>query len=114
MGITTMRRQRRKFGTRDGPGVRRAARHGAWCRDLAATAAIGLAPLLAGCAAEEPWSFVVTTTMYESADLDSGPADCDPGTACVYVILLAAPLALDLLVLPITLPRDLVERGSPW
>lgn len=109
-----MRRQRWTLSARERTGTRCAGSQGAWRRSLAATAAAALLPLIAGCATEEAWSFPVSSALSDWVDLDSGAAGGDPAGDCGAVFFLAVPLALDLLVLPITLPRDLIERGSPW
>lgn len=70
-----------------------------------------LVTLLVGCrSTDEQWSFSVTRAVVESSsDSYSGYASRDSGLSggveLLPIVLL--PIALDVVVLPITLPRDL-------
>jgi hypothetical protein len=71
----------------------------------------GLAPGLAACAMDEPWTFGVTRAVYEDACWEEADFDFAGGSegAAVFVLaVLAFPVAVDLVLLPIALPHDLL------
>ena len=73
--------------------------------------------LLTGCASSKQWSFSLSRSVYGSLE-PVGPRHADEyedyddhgrqGEALGYILFLAAPIAIDLLLLPITAPRDLI------
>ena len=71
--------------------------------------AIVLAVLCLGCRSEEPWTFGMSRAFYE----DGAIANVDPTEACAAAVLLALPIVLDVVFLPVALPRDLVVHGTP-
>lgn len=80
---------------------------------LAALAALlGLA-----CASSDPWTFGVSRAAYEDGGLEElfegADGDVDPAGACAAAFLLALPIALDVLFLPVALPHDFVVHGAP-
>jgi hypothetical protein len=63
--------------------------------------------LVPGCASGEQWTFAMSRYAYEDGKWEPKP-DREGMDAVGLLVLLALPLALDLVVLPITLPHDLV------
>lgn len=77
-----------------------------------ATLSVSLSLFTAACASDEPWSFPLSQSFYGTVDMSSASSyGADPYVAAA---VLALPLAIDLLILPITLPHDLFEHGIPW
>ncbi len=75
---------------------------------LALTALLGLS----ACRSQEPWTFGLSRAVY-----DSSPSfdECDdPGDATIVAAVLVLPLVLDVVFLPVALPRDLIVHGPPW
>ena len=79
---------------------------------VAAAAVLPLAT--AGCSFDDPWSFPISRSFYEAVDLSSMADACDPESQCAAAVVLVIPIAIDLLILPVTLPHDLIEHGSLW
>jgi len=74
--------------------------------------AIVLLLLLAGCASNEQWTFAFSRRVYEDVDWrPKSRPDPRPGhedaEAVGLLVLMALPLVLDLVALPVTLPHDL-------
>ena len=83
-------------------------------RRTAATA-VALMLLSTGCKSKEPWAFAISRDFYDTGThLTLPDEELDPLAACGAVILLALPLALDLVALPVTLTHDFVVHGTPW
>ena len=75
---------------------------------------VALGLLCASCASQEPWTFGLSRSVYENFDAyEPGCEPQPPEAAIAMVALLVLPLALDLLALPVALPRDWVVLGSP-
>lgn len=79
---------------------------------MSRTLAIALLVLLAGCASDEQWTFAFSRRVYEDPDWrPKQRSDPRPGheeaEAVAVLLLMALPLALDLVALPVTLPHDL-------
>lgn len=73
--------------------------------------AIFLLALLAGCASDDQWTFSASRHVYEDANWRPRPrSDPRPGSeeaeAVGVLLLIALPLTLDLVALPVTLPHD--------
>ena len=65
---------------------------------------------------EDQWSFPLTRAVYESEESfcayypeDLGNGSGDEAIAAVAILVL--PVAVDVILLPITLPRDLIALG---
>ena len=83
-------------------------------RSFGATVAITVPLLAASCASNEPWTFGLSREFYESTSTMSlTDEDLDPASACGAVIILALPLVIDLVILPVTLSHDIFVHGLP-
>jgi hypothetical protein len=79
-------------------------------RSLTAASLLACTLLNAGCRMNEPWMFAVTRTMNDTSYADDVAASCEcHGQVDEFTLaLLLAPLAIDLLFLPITWPHDCI------
>lgn len=67
--------------------------------------AIGAA--LSSCASQEYWSFGATRAVYGDCDWDGPvPVSSDCGNEWGILALLLLPVAIDVVLLPVTLPHD--------
>ena len=71
--------------------------------------------VLQGCAVcKDYWSFPLTRMAYSGVDPTKGPVG-DPaesgGDEIVWAAFLLLPIAFDIVVIPITDPRDLIVKG---
>ncbi|MCP3919289.1 MAG: hypothetical protein GY711_27435 [bacterium] len=68
--------------------------------------------LLCGCSAckEDGWTFALSRSVYESIDSTTPSLEMEGGEmeGIVVVALLAIPLVVDIVALPVTVPRDLI------
>lgn len=70
------------------------------------------AAFLPACRTSEPRTFALSRAFYEDGAIED-VFDDDPAAACAAPFVLALPIALDVLFLPVALPRDLLLHGSP-
>ena len=72
---------------------------------------VAVLPSLSSCkVSRHQWSFSVTREFYSDGGPSLEPRGCDKGAAAFYLAFLLLPVAIDLVILPITLTHDLCER----
>lgn len=83
---------------------------------MARTRRRGVAPALVlatvlSCQAQTPWTFGLTRAFY-SAESPSREAVLDSSKdLSAFLLLLPVPIILDIVFLPVAVPRDLIVRG---
>lgn len=69
--------------------------------------------VMTSCVSEEQWSFSMTRAVYDSEESFETFAPAEdladsPEGALVLVAIMLLPVALDIVLLPVTVPRDLI------
>lgn len=79
-------------------------------RRRAIAASLVLAAVLS-CQAQTPWTFGLTRSFYSAESTSRGAVLDSSRDLSAFLLLLPVPIILDIVFLPVAVPRDLIVRG---